>query len=138
MCSFNVLQLCVSSCGAQTPWSVGHMCWQGEEVFSLTGRVCVISVRGTFSLSSRLMARASCSCSSSSPVVAGRACSRSGASRGEEVEAAGTQMQRRFFRERCGARHKWGGKDLQMGGNGRKRFRLNIKVRNELVLFFEC
>lgn len=45
----------------------------------------------TFSLSSRLMARARASCSSSSPLVVGRACSRSGANRGEEEEAAATE-----------------------------------------------
>lgn len=57
--------------------------------------VCVITVRGTFSLSSRLIARASCSCSSSSPLVVGRACSKSGATRGEEEEAAGTEEEQR-------------------------------------------
>lgn len=41
----------------------------------------------TFSASSRLMARASCSCSSSSPVVCGLACSRSEANRGDEDDA---------------------------------------------------
>ena len=58
--------------------------------------VCVsdILVRGTFSLSSRLIARASCSCSSSSPLVDGRACSISGASRGEEDEATGTEAEK--------------------------------------------
>ncbi len=42
----------------------------------------------TFWLSSRLMAKASWSCSSSSPLVWGRACSRSDAARGDEDEAA--------------------------------------------------
>lgn len=59
-----------------------------DEGFVVSGNVCVFSqLKGTFSLSSRLIARASCSCSSSSPLVVGRACSRSGASRGEEEEA---------------------------------------------------
>lgn len=56
--------------------------------------VCVISVRRTFSLSSRLIAKASCSCSSSSPLVVGRACSRSGATRGEEEEATGIEKEK--------------------------------------------
>lgn len=65
--------------------------WYKDKSFLNSGSVSVISVRGTFSLSSRLIARASCSCSSSSPLVAGRACSRSGASRGEEEEAVGKE-----------------------------------------------
>lgn len=53
------------------------------------GFVCACAcVRGTFRLSSRLIAKASCNCNSSSPVVAGRACSKSGSNRGEEDGAS--------------------------------------------------
>lgn len=71
----------------------------GERVSVLWGFFC------TFSLSSRLIARASCSCSSSSPLVDGRACSRSGASRGEEEEATGIEKEQRGvgFREKKGS-----------------------------------
>lgn len=59
--------------------------------------VCITSFRDTFSLSSRLIARASCSCSSSSPLDAGMACSRSG-SRWDEVEAT-TEAIKQYSRE---------------------------------------
>ena len=50
--------------------------------------MCVCVCGFTFWLSSLLMAKASWSCSSSSPLVCGRACSRSEAARGDEDEAA--------------------------------------------------
>lgn len=78
------------------------MCWTGD-------KLCVALLRVTFSLSSRLIARASCSCSSSSPVEEGIACSRSGASR--EEEATGTERaQRCKFRGRIGSNRVEGGK----------------------------
>lgn len=58
-------------------------------------RACVCGcVRGTFRLSSRLMAKASCNCSSSSPLVAGRACSKSGSKWGEEDGATWAEEER--------------------------------------------
>lgn len=51
------------------------------------GVPCVCVLTSTFWLSSLLIANASCSCSSSSPLVWGRACSRSEAARGDEDDA---------------------------------------------------
>lgn len=75
---------------AKKSLSVWHVSWKRRSFvfcWCVCVHVCVMSVRGTFSLSSRLIARASCSCSSSSPLEAGMACSRSGSSR-DEGEAA--------------------------------------------------
>lgn len=58
-----------------------------------------VCVRGTFRLSSRLMAKASCNCNSSSPLVAGRACSKSGSKRGEEDGATWAEEERERRRD---------------------------------------
>lgn len=54
---------------------------------STVREACVCVLSSTFWLSSLLIANASCSCSSSSPLVWGRACSRSEAARGDEDDA---------------------------------------------------
>lgn len=95
--------------------------------------VCVIAVWGTFSLSSRLIARARASCSSSSPLVVGRACSRSGAIWGEEDEA--TEEEQRGFRVKGEEKH-WQ-MDIKGAGEVKQRATLWLifKVRKELVQF---
>lgn len=83
--------------------SGGNVAWVQRK------HVCVCVCCFTFWLSSLLMAKASWSCSSSSPLVWGRACSRSEAARGDEDEAAqGTS-------EGVWGRMQWWGDQIDVG-----------------------